>query len=140
MTFTPVCSAKGWWIFCLPGMLIYAGYGILNVIMTIFLSDSVDYGEYKNGSRDEAIIFSMQTFTVKLASGLAVFIAGYVLEWIHLDVSVHEQASSTLMGLRMWMTIPSIILLVAGIFVYKNHYKLTEEKMQEITQSLAGKH
>lgn len=139
MTFTPVCSAKGWWIFCLPGMLIYAGYGILNVIMTIFLSDSVDYGEYKNGTRDEAIIFSMQTFTVKLASGLAVFIAGYVLEWIHLDVSVHEQAQSTLMGLRMWMTIPSIILLVAGIFVYKNHYKLTEDKMQEIAASISQK-
>lgn len=136
LTFTPVCSSELWAVFCIPGMLIYAGYGILNVIMTIFLSDSVDYGEYKNGTREEAIIFSMQTFTVKLASGLAVFVAGLVLKWINLDVRVHEQADSTLLGLRLWMTIPSIILLLIGIYVYKNHYKLTEDKMQEINEAI----
>ena len=48
---------------------------MLNVIMTIFLSDSVDYGEVMNGTREESVIFSMQTFTVKLASGVAVFLS-----------------------------------------------------------------
>ena len=65
--------------------MIYLGYGILNVIMTIVLSDSVDYGEVMNGTREESVIFSMQTFTVKLASGVAVFLAGLVVDWIHLD-------------------------------------------------------
>lgn len=123
-------------LLCLPGMLIYAGYGMLNVIMTIFLSDSVDYGQYKNGSRDESVIFSMQTFTVKLASGLAVFVAGYVIKWINLDTKAATQSASTITGLRMWMTIPSIVLLVIGIFVYKKFYILNEDKMNEITAKL----
>ena len=123
-------------LLCLPGMLIYAGYGMLNVIMTIFLSDSVDYGQYKNGSRDESVIFSMQTFTVKLASGLAVFVAGYVIKWINLDTKAQVQSSATIEGLRLWMTIPSILLLVIGIFIYKKFYILDENKMNEITNKL----
>lgn len=136
MTFTPVCSPELWWVFCLPGMLVYAGYGILNVIMTIFLSDSVDYGEYKNSSRDESIIFSMQTFTVKLASGLAVFIAGYVIKWVKLDVGADAQTMSTLLGLRIWMTIPSVLLLILGIIVYKKYYRLDDNTMDEIMVEL----
>lgn len=129
-------TAQTWFILCIPGILIYAGYGMLNVIMTIFLSDTVDYGQYKTGSREESVIFSMQTFTVKLASGLAVFVAGYVLKWIHLDVNLPVQASSTLIGLLLWMTVPSIVLLIIGIIVYKKFYILDEEKMAEITKAI----
>ena len=71
-----IYTSDNWYVFCLPGCMVYIGYGILNVIMTIFLSDSVDYGEVKNKTREESVIFSMQTFTVKLASGLAIFLAG----------------------------------------------------------------
>ena len=79
MAFAKLYTPQSWYILCLPGILIYLGYGMLNVIMTIFLSDSVDYGEVMNGTREESVIFSMQTFTVKLASGVAVFLAGQVL-------------------------------------------------------------
>ena len=44
--------------------------GVLNVIITVFLANTVDYGEFKNSRRDESVIFSMQTFVVKLASGI----------------------------------------------------------------------
>lgn len=44
---------------------------------------------------EESVIFSMQTFTVKLASGVAVFLAGLVVDWIHLDtVSFATEAPS----------------------------------------------
>lgn len=136
MALTHVYTPETWFVLCLPGVMIYAGYGILNVIMTVFLSDSVDYGEYETGKREESVIFSMQTFTVKLASGLAVFLAGFVLKWIKLDVSATTQSASTLRGLLMWMTIPSIILLVAGIIVYSKFYKLDDNRMSEIMQKI----
>ena len=136
MAFTHFYQNVGWFVLCLPGIMVYAGYGILNVLLTIFLSDSVDYGEYKNGTRDEAVIFSMQTFTVKLASGLAVLIAGIVIDLVHLDTEALVQAESTLNGLRLWMTIPSILLLVTGIIVYHKFYHLDEKKLEEITKAL----
>ncbi len=133
-------SPENWMILCVPGALVYVGYGMLNVIMTIFLSDSVDYGEVKNGSREESVIFSMQTFTVKLASGVAVALAGGIIEWIKLDTSDGAvQTAETLNGLRMWMTIPSVLLLIVGMIIYKASYKLDEEKMEEIKGQLEKK-
>jgi len=125
-----------WGVLCIPGMLVYAGYGMLNVLLTIFLSDSVDYGEWKNHSRDESVIFSMQTFTVKLSAGFAVFLSGIIIKLINLDTEAARQSTSTLMGLRMWMTIPSTVLLVLGIIFFKKFYKLTDEKMSQISATI----
>lgn len=136
MAFAKLYTPQSWYILCLPGILIYLGYGMLNVIMTIFLSDSVDYGEVMNGTREESVIFSMQTFTVKLASGVAVFLAGLVVDWIHLDTAAAVQTQDTLDALRMWMTIPSVILLIVGIFVFKRFYKLDDTRMEEIKSKL----
>lgn len=89
-----------------------------------------------NGTREESVIFSMQTFTVKLASGVAVFLAGLVVDWIHLDTAAAVQTQDTLDALRMWMTIPSVILLIVGIFVFKRFYKLDDTRMEEIKSKL----
>ncbi len=140
MAYFNVYTPENWMILCVPGALIYVGYGMLNVIMTIFLSDSVDYGEIKNGTREESVIFSMQTFTVKLASGVAVALAGGVIEWIKLDTADGAvQTAETLNGLRLWMTVPSVILLVIGMILYKALYKLDEKKMEEIKGQLEAK-
>lgn len=48
-----------------PGGIDYVAVGVLNVIITIFLANTVDYGEFKNNRRDESVIFSMQTFVDK---------------------------------------------------------------------------
>ena len=137
MAYTGMYTSDKWFILCVPGVLIYAGYGILNVIMTVFLSDTVDYGEIKNRTRDESVIFSMQTFTVKLASGIAVLIAGFVVKWINLDTSDGAiNATNVLQGLRLWMTIPSVVLLIIGIILYRFFYKLDDKKMDEIRKKL----
>lgn len=56
----------------IPGVLIFACNGMLSVLTTLFLSNSVDYGQLKTGRREESVIFSMQTFVVKAASGVCV--------------------------------------------------------------------
>ncbi len=132
MALTGIYHSSGWILLALPGSLVYAGYGILNVLLTVFLSDSVDYGEVKNGSRDESVIFSMQTFTVKLAAGMAVFIAGLAIDLVGIDPEALSQTGSALMGLRMFMTIPSVLLLVLSALVFKKFYKLDDETMADI--------
>ena len=128
---------KGSWIVLLvPGILVYASYGVLNVMLTIFLSDAVDYGEAKNGKREESVIFSMQTFTVKLASGIAAFISGLAIEWIGLDTEAAAQSAATLGGLRLWMTVPSALLLVVAFLLFRGFYRLSDKKMAEVMSTL----
>ena len=72
------------YLLLIPAFLIMAAVGMLNVIVTVFLANTVDYGGWKNGRRDESVIFSMQTFVVKLASGFSVLVASIVLTVFHI--------------------------------------------------------
>ncbi|MBO4749664.1 MAG: MFS transporter [Lachnospiraceae bacterium] len=136
------------YILFIPGFFIFAANGVLQVLTTVFLANTVDYGELKNGRRDESVIFSMQTFVVKLASGIAAFVASICLTINHLskgeEVSEAEQvidfakdvAASSKLGLRMTMTIVPIFGLIIAIYVFAKKFILTEEKVQEIADQL----
>jgi len=131
----------------IPGVLIFAANGILSVLTTVFLSNSVDYGQLKSGHRDESVIFSMQTFVVKAASGVAVFIAGIGLDMIGLvgnsstdeTTQVAQQSASTLFGLRLLMTIMPMALLIIAILVFIRKFTLTDAVVEENARKLAGK-
>jgi melibiose permease len=79
------------YILMVPGFLVFAAFGMLTVLTTVFLANTVDYGELKNNRRDESVIFSMQTFVVKLASGFSAFIASLCLYIF--NISDKSQAS-----------------------------------------------
>ena len=132
-------------IILIPGIMVFLCNGILTVLTTVFLSASVDYGELKTGHREESVIFSMQTFVVKLASGVAVFLTGIGISLIGLvgnaDTTgeVVAQSASTLLGLRLLMTIIPIVGLVCAYFVFKNKFILSDERSDEIALELKAK-
>ncbi len=136
-----MAGAKSMVLLFIPGFFVFVAFGLLTVLTTVFLANTVDYGEYKNGRRDESVIFSMQTFVVKLASGVAVFITGVALDLFNIskntdNVVENASASSNIMGLRMTMTILPIAGLLIAVFIFAKKYILTEEKLEEITASL----
>lgn len=131
----------------IPGFLIFSANGMLTVLTTIFLANTVDYGQVKNNRRDESVIFSMQTFVVKLASGVAAFIAAVALSVLNLSNKAVTEADQTFdfssavetgtkVGLRMIMTILPVVLLAIAVCYFKNKYKLTDEKLEEINNQL----
>lgn len=131
------------YLLLIPGFLIFAANGILTVLVTVFLANTVDYGELQNGTRDESVVFSMQTFVVKLASGIAALAASLTLSINHIQKGgtdatdaavVIDQAART--GLRLSMTIIPIILMVIAILIFAKKFILTEEKVAEITEEL----
>jgi len=126
--------------FLIPGFFIFSAVGMLNVIVTVFLANTVDYGELKNNRRDESVIFSMQTFVVKLASGVAAMIASVALSVFHISSDENAVAAisgSSVVGLRMTMTLLPILVLVIAVLVFRKKYILTDEKLAEISEKLA---
>ena len=77
----------------IPGFFIFAANGVLTVLTTVFLANTVDYGQLKNHRRDESVIFSMQTFVVKLASGVAALIASICLQICNLSNDTTDTAA-----------------------------------------------
>ncbi|MBB5225797.1 sugar:sodium symporter [Treponema ruminis] len=136
--------------FLIPGVLVMASAGVNNVIITVFLANTVDYGDLKNHRRDESVIFSMQTFVVKLASGISAFIASIALSILNLkqitdcgqnmniDFSEGVSAASK-MGLRMVMTLVPIFVLICGAIIFKSKFILTDKKVEEISEELKAR-
>ena len=123
----------------IPGFFIFGANGLLTILTTVFLANSVDYGQWKNGTRDESVIFSMQTFVVKLASGVAALLASICLAVFQISENTEVEtvaAAQSVMGLRLTMTVlPVAGLAVAAVFFGKK-FILTDEKMGEIGEAL----
>ena len=118
---------------------------MLSVLTTLFLSNSVDYGQLKTGRREESVIFSMQTFVVKAASGVAVFFTGIGLDLIGLVGNADEtgpvavQSAGTLMGLRLLMTVLPMIVLAVALVLFRKKFTLTDRRVEEIGRELRTK-
>ncbi len=138
-------NALSIYLLFIPGFFIFGANGLFCVLTTIFLANTVDYGEYKNGSREESVIFSMQTFVVKLASGIAALVASACLSVFHISKDTTDAATelvladSSKIGLRMTMAAFPIILLVLAIIRFAKKYTLTDEKVEEISLKLKEK-
>ena len=152
-----LAGTKSVFPFFVPGFFIMAAVGILNVVVTIFLANTVDYGELKNGRGDESVIFSMQTFVVKLASGIAALVASICLTVFNIqeesdavvtvsvladkiskfkDSVVETINSNSVIGLRLVMTLTPILVLGIALLVFKSRYILTDKKLEEISGEL----
>jgi len=110
---------------------VFYGIGLSLVVETVFLSDSVEYGEWKFGERTEGVVFSVQTFIVKLANALANGLVGIGLSIIGFEATI-AQNPETINGMRIMMFSFPIVGLLIALFIYNKYYLLTEEKYDEI--------
>ncbi|MDE7434830.1 MAG: glycoside-pentoside-hexuronide (GPH):cation symporter [Lachnospiraceae bacterium] len=140
LAFTNMSSV---YLLFIPGFFIFAANGMLTVLVTVFLANTVDYGELKNNRRDESVIFSMQTFVVKLASGVAALVASICLSVCNLSDDTSSTAAtaagSSVVGLRMTMTVVPIIGLLIAVFLFHKKYILSEQKVEEIAKQIRQK-
>ncbi|MFH1513803.1 MAG: glycoside-pentoside-hexuronide (GPH):cation symporter, partial [Bacillota bacterium] len=53
------------------GVLIFLGQAFIEMLMLMFLADSIEYGQWKLGRRNESITFSVQPFINKIGGAIA---------------------------------------------------------------------
>lgn len=114
--------------------VVNAGIGFMLVLITVILAEVVDYGEYKLGTRNESILFSMQTFIVKFAGAFSGFVSGVGLTLIGWKAG-EVQGAGTIMGMRVIMIVLPTLLSALCYVIYKRSYKIGdiyEEMMQTL--------
>lgn len=119
------------------GIIVKTGTGLELGCATVFLADVVDYGEYKIGTRNEGVVFSLQTLIVKFTSALTSLSIGFALEFTGYVPNV-AQSVGTQNSIRVLMCIiPAVGMLLAYV-VYREKYKLNDELMKKITAHISG--
>lgn len=181
LNFLMIISAAGYLIMLATGLFLPAsvfkfigitfGYMLANfgqygfyLIMMISIMNTVEYNEYKNGTRDEGIISSLRPFITKLASAIyaaiatGTFVICGVIQYTNAISDFEQQASAGLIseemkiaeigqvvsqvtqgektGLLLFMVIPSAILMLVAFVIYKKFYKLDEAEYDRICGEL----
>ena len=134
----PVEKTLLWWSVFLTGACINFGIGLSLGILTVMLADVVDYGEYKLGTRNESILFSTQTFVVKLAGALSGFITGTGLSLIGF-VANAVQPQTTITGIRIIMGGIPMLFSLFYLVIYWKYYRLDGEFLQKIKEACRGR-
>ncbi len=63
-------DATGMWIYVGCQLINSLGIGIYSTVSWAMMGDAIDYNEWKTGSRDEGVVYSLHSFFRKLAQGL----------------------------------------------------------------------
>jgi len=117
------------------GIIFKLGSGLILGASTVMLADVVDYGEFKLGSRNESIVFSVQTLLVKSASALSGWLIGVGLSLVGYVAGV-QQTAFTIMSMRILMMVIPAILIVICYIIYRKYYKLNGEYHDDIILKL----
>lgn len=115
--------------------IVNAGIGFMLVFITVLLSEVVDYGEYKLGTRNESILFSMQTFVVKFGGAFSGFLSGIGLTIIGF-VANQQQSAGTMLGMKVIMILLPAIMMAFCYLIYIKGYKLDGETYKMIRDEL----
>ena len=127
------------WLMFIPVPLIAFGLGGLFTLMMSMTADVCDLDELENGMpRKEGTFGAIYWWMVKLGQGIALVLAGWVLEVIGFDASKAVQASHTITSLRLFDIFIPVITAAIAIWVMRN-YSLSEEQAKSIKSELVAR-
>ena len=82
-------------LLCIPGVVVFACNGMLTVLTTLFLSNSVDYGQLKTGRRDAPVDSALQARVLEGAAPVTDRPADHIApEMAKIEAEVVEQAKA----------------------------------------------
>lgn len=118
-------------------------YGVANVGATGFIlifyamtADTVDWGEWCTGRRQEGVIFGFISFANKFAAGVATGAVGAALAWVGF-VTDQTQSDATLLGMRViGLLIPAVAFIVSALLMVR--YPLSKQRHEEILAERKG--
>lgn len=100
-------------------VIVLLGFGTaaFNVTFWSMLPDTVEYGQWRSGVRDEGVVFGINQLALKAASGLGIGLLGVLLEAIGY-VANQPQSAATVSALRhVAILLPMLLGLAAACVI-----------------------
>ncbi|AHC15075.1 glycoside-pentoside-hexuronide (GPH):cation symporter [Salinispira pacifica] len=120
------------------GILLFVGQAFIQLLMLLFLSDTIEYGQRKLGRRNESVTFALQPFINKIGGAAASGVVGatIIISGINDAETAADVSAQGLMMMKVAMMVLPLILIVAGYIIYLKKYKISEEYYAEIINDL----
>jgi len=123
----------------LGAVLVFVGQAFIQTLMLMFLADTVEYGQWKLGKRNESITFSVQPLINKIGGALSTAVVSLtlIISGIKIDGGTVDAIGTAgkLMVKTSMFALP-LVAIVAGYIIYLKKYKISETFYQEILADL----
>lgn len=126
-------------LIALGAVLVFVGQAFIQTLMLMFLADTVEYGQWKLGKRNESITFSIQPLINKLGAAIATGIVSLTLIFsgIKIDGGTADSIDSEgKLIVKAAMFVIPLVMIVLGYVVYLKKYKISEEFYAEMLRDL----
>jgi melibiose permease len=122
----------------IAGVLIFFGQSFIQLLMVMFLADSVDYGHWKLGKRNDSITFSIQPLINKLggAVGSGVVSVVIIISGIKDANSAAEVTPQGLLMMKIAMLIFPLFCFLGSYLIYRMKYKIDSKFYGQILSDL----
>ncbi|MCL2175880.1 MAG: glycoside-pentoside-hexuronide (GPH):cation symporter [Treponema sp.] len=122
----------------IAGVLIFLGQSFIQLLMTMFLADSVDYGHWKLGKRNDSITFSVQPLIYKLGGAIGTGVVSVIIlvSGIKEAESAAEVTPEGLLMMKAAMFIFPMLCFVASYIIYRLKFKIDSEFYAKILSDL----
>ena len=119
---------------------VLSGIGVIPITMmgSVYIIDCMEYGEWKNGFRNDGVVASVKSFCSKLGTGLASGLLGVIMGNAGFDGNLAVQSASAITAIKVvfnWVPLVGMVILFALTMVYT-----LEKKMPQIKAELDERH
>jgi len=124
----------------LAGVLIFVGQAAIQLLILLLLADTVDYGHWKLGRRNDAVTFALQPFVYKAGGATATGIVAFTAIAVGINDNAHVLLSGAHLTLfkAMMFLLPLGCILI-GWIVYRWKFRIDETFYAQIHADLVAR-
>lgn len=148
-------------VLCVIGLILFSGQAMIQLLTLVLLADTIEYGQWKLGTRNESVIFSLNPLVTKLAGSVqagifSVTLAVSGLNYYSGQIAALEKSTtlateeikaqanalvqtipaSATLQMRLSMIVLPLILILCSYYVYRRYYKIDDTMYQKIIADL----
>jgi Na+/melibiose symporter-like transporter len=122
----------------IAGMLIFLGQAFISLLMLMFLADTIEYGQWKLGKRNQSVTFSIQPLINKIGGAIAtgIMTVTLIISGINSAKTPDDVTSGGLLIMKIAMLVVPLLCIIAGYIVYRFKYKIDKNYYDKIVSDL----
>lgn len=125
-------------IVVVSGVAIFAAQAVLQLLMLMFVSDTVEYGQHKFGTRNDSVTLSLNPFIYKLGSAVASGIVGWtvIASGMKDAAGPADMTDGGIVLVKAMMLLVPLAMILVSYVLWLRFYRLDEARYAQILAEL----
>ena len=127
-------------LIAISALLMFIGEAFIQLLMLMFLEDTIEYGQWKLGKRNDSITLSVQPFINKIGGALSMGIVSLSLVWSGIktgDTAALSIDDSGKLVIKLVMLALPLLFIVCGYLIYRLKFKINKDMYDKIVSDLS---